>query len=243
MLDNMFNGIMGKIAPGCCRLSMNGKIAIKTSDGYKAYDPKTGNLTNCANFVLDLADDLFMVMPTRKLKPGDIVLINGKPVYVLEIKSKNRVEVMSYEDSSIKTVIPERHAFLGRKFYGKIVSLMGNGFNGKGGFFKNMLKFKMMSSMFGGGNSSDSMFGGNNMAMMMLMGNGGMDRLFNGICDDDDEDDSEDDNVFQNLMNDDDECEDVPVEIEEEFNAPDGKTHAKTGKKSAKKTSKKAVNH
>lgn len=194
MLDNMFNGIMGKIAPGCCRLSMNGKIAVKTSDGYKAYDPKTGNLTNCANFVLDIGDDLFFVMPTRELKPGDIVLINGRPVYVLEIKSKNRVEVMCYEDSSIKTVIPERHAFLGRKFYGKIVSLMGSGFGGKGGFFKNMLKLKMMSSMFGGGKSSDNMLGGNNMAMMMLMGNGGMDGLFDGLCDD--EDDLEAGNIF-----------------------------------------------
>ena len=51
MFDNMFNGIMGKIKSGCCRLGVNGRIAIKTSDGYKSYDPKTGNLTNCSNFV------------------------------------------------------------------------------------------------------------------------------------------------------------------------------------------------
>ena len=221
-IGSVFNGVMGKIAPGCCRLSMNGKIAIKTSDGYKAYDPKTGNLTNCANFVLDLADDMFMVIPTRTIKVGDIILINGKPVYVLEVKAKNRVEVMSYEDSSIKTVIPERHAFLGRKFYGKIVSLMGSGFNGKGGFFKNMLKFKMMSSMFGGNKSGcNDMFGGNAMAMMMLMGNGGMDGIFDGIGDDDDEDD--DGNMFKNIFgNDEDEDEDTE-------DAPTKKT--KKGKK------------
>ena len=57
MFDNMFNGVIGKIQKGCCRLSMNGKIAIKTSDGYKVYNEKTGNLTNCSNFVLDIADD------------------------------------------------------------------------------------------------------------------------------------------------------------------------------------------
>ena len=207
-IGSMFNGVMGKIAPGCCRLSMNGKIAIKTSDGYKAYDPKTGNLTNCANFVLDLADDMFMVIPTRTIKVGDIILINGKPVYVLEVKAKNRVEVMSYEDSSIKTVIPERHAFLGRKFYGKIVSLMGSGFNGKGGFFKNMLKFKMMSSMFSGNKpGNNDMFGGNAMAMMMLMGNGGMDGIFDGIGDDDEDDDG---NMLKNIFgNDEDEDEDT----------------------------------
>ena len=191
MFENMFSGVMGRIEPGACRLSMNGKIAIRTSDGYKIYNSKTGNLTNCSNFVLDLADDLFMVIPTRTLKPGDIVFINGKPMYILEIKSKNRVEAMNYEDSTIQTVIPERHAIMGRKFYGKIVSLMGKGFTGsKGGFFKNMLKLKMMSAMMGGSKDVDGMFGGSNaLPMMMLMGGGSMDGLFDGIMADEDEGD------------------------------------------------------
>ena len=190
MFDKMFNGVMGKIAPGCCRLGMNGRIAIRTTDGYKTYDPKTGNVTNCSNFVLDVADDLFMVIPTRKLNPGDIVLINGKPMYILEVKAKNRVEAMNYEDSTIQTVIPERHAIMGRRFYGKIVSLLGSGFGkGKGGFFKNMLKLKMMGSMLSGGDSTAAGFGGNGLAMMMLMGNGSMDGIFDGFGDDDEDDD------------------------------------------------------
>ena len=177
MFEGLFNGVMGKIKSGCCRLGMNGRIAIKTSDGYKTYDPKTGNVTNCSNFVLDICDDMFMVIPTRKLKEGDIVLINGKPMYILEVKSANRVEAMNYEDSTIQTVIPERHVIMGRKFYGKIISLIGSGFGaGKGGFFKNMLKLKMMSSMMGGkDNNSNNMFGGNALPMMMLMGNGKFD--------------------------------------------------------------------
>ena len=184
MFENMFKGVMGRIQPGKCRLSLNGRVAIQCSDGsYKTYNEKTGNLTNCSNFVLDLADDMFLVIPTRTLKPGDIVFINGKPMYILEIKSKNRVEAMNYEDSTIQTVIPERHAIMGRKFYGKIVSLMGKGFTGsKGGFFKNMLKLKMMSAMMGGSKDVDGMFGGSNaLPMMMLMGGGSMDGLFDGI--------------------------------------------------------------
>lgn len=51
---NMFNGMFGKIASGMCRLSMSGKMAIKTSQGYKTYDVKTGHLTNCDSFVLIL---------------------------------------------------------------------------------------------------------------------------------------------------------------------------------------------
>ena len=210
MFDNMFNGVMGKIKPGCCRLGMNGRIAIKTSDGYKTYDPKTGNVTNCSNFVLDVADDLFMVIPTRKPKVGDIVLINGKPMYILEVKAKNRVEAMNYEDSTIQTVIPERHAIMGRRFYGKIVSLLGSGFGaGKGGFFKNMLKLKMMSSMMGG-NSSDNMFGGNGLAMMMLMGNGSMDGLFDGFMEDEDDED-DDSSIFDKMTVEDDEDDEEPV--------------------------------
>ena len=225
MFDNMFNGIMGKIKPGCCRLGMNGQIAIKTSDGYKTYNSKTGNVTNCSNFVLDVADDMFMVIPTRKLKEGDIVLINGKPMYILDVKAKNRVEAMNYEDSTIQTVIPERHAIMGRRFYGKIVSLLGSGFGaGKGGFFKNMLKLKMMSSMMGG-NSSDNMFGGNGLAMMMLMGNGSMDGLFDGFMEDEDDED-DDSSIFDKLTIEDDEDDEEPA-------------MKKTSKKAVKKLAKK----
>ena len=227
MLDNMFGGIIGKIERGACRLSMNGRIAVRTSDGYKTYNEKTGNLTNCSNFVLDLCDDMFMVIPTRTLNPGDIVLINGKPMYILELKAKNRVEAMSYEDSTIQTVIPERHAIMGRKFYGKIVSLMGKGFGcGKGSFFKNMLKLKMMTAMMGGSKSSDGMLGGNALPMMMLMGGGSMDGLFDGMLDD--ESDDEIALPFEDIDETDDE--------EEEVIKP-----KKTAKKAVKKTAKKAT--
>ena len=229
MFDQMFNGIIGKIKPGCCRLSLNGRIAIKTSDGYKVYNKETGNVTNCSNFVLDATDDFFMVIPTRKLKEGDIVLINGKPMYILEVKAKNRVEAMDYETSTIQTVIPERHAIMGRKFYGKIVSLIGSGFGaGKNGFFKNILKLKMMSSMMG--NSTDGLLGGNNLAMMMLMGNGSMDGLFDGFMDDDDDDASG--SIFDSIGGDDDDDGD---ESEDE---PPVKAKKPVKKASAKKAAK-----
>lgn len=232
MFDNMFNGIIGKIKPGCCRLSMNGKIAIKTSDGYKVYNPENGNLTNCSNFVLDICDDMFMLFPTRNLKPGDIVLINGKPMYILDVKAKNRVEAMNYEDSTIQTVIPERHAIMGRKFYGKVVSVFGKGFGGKkNNFFKNMLKLKMMGAMMGGNNTDDGMngmFNGNALPMMMLMSNGGMDGLFDGLCEDEyDEDEGGGCLGFDNVFD----CED---EYDE-----DEKPARKTVKKAVRKTAKK----
>ena len=240
MFDNMFNGVMGKIKPGCCRLGMNGRIAIKTSDGYKTYDPKSGNVTNCSNFVLDICDDMFMVIPTRKLKVGDIVLINGKPMYILEVKAKNRVEAMNYEDSTIQTVIPERHAIMGRRFYGKIVSLIGSGFgSSKSGFFKNMLKLKMMSSMMGG-SSEGGMFGNNGLAMMMLMGNGSMDGLFDGFMDDEEDDEESDDtkNPMKFIGNILDGNDDEDSEEDDEDETLDKKIMKKAVKKSSKNTTK-----
>jgi hypothetical protein len=92
---------------------------------------------------------------------------------------------------------------MGRKFYGKIVSLIGSGFCGKGGFFKNMLKFKMMSTIMGGDTGNNSF--GNALPMMMLMGNGSMDGLFDGFCDDGDDEDC---NIFDGFQDEDDESDD-----------------------------------
>lgn len=42
MMNNFLNGMFGKVGNGMCRLSMSGGIAVKTSNGYKSYDVKTG---------------------------------------------------------------------------------------------------------------------------------------------------------------------------------------------------------
>lgn len=169
----MFNGMFGKIASGMCRLGMNGKIAIKTSNGYKSYDADTGKLTNCNSFVFDIGEDFFFVIPTNSVKRGDIILADGKPRMVLEI-GKNEIKTFCYEDSTISTIVPERHMFMGNTyFYGKIVSMFGNSFGKKGGM-QNMMKYMMLSEMMKGNNTS----GMNNMMPMMFMMNGGMSDMF-----------------------------------------------------------------
>lgn len=54
---SVFNEMFGKVEHGMCRLSMSGQIAVKTSNGYKSYNPKSGRLVNCMNFVFDAMDD------------------------------------------------------------------------------------------------------------------------------------------------------------------------------------------
>ena len=199
MFDNMFNGICGRIKPGNCRLSYTGGVAVRTADGtYKTYNLKTGQLTNCDRFVFDIGDDLFMMIPTRKLCKGDIVLFGGQPKCVIDVLPDKHVKVINYNTAVIEEVLPERHVFMGRKFYGKIVSLMGNGFlkGGKGGMFKNLLKFKMMSSMLGG-KADGSGFGGLGEAlpMMLMLGGGSFDGMFDFDCDGDDDKDEDDEDT------------------------------------------------
>lgn len=177
MNSNMFNGMFGKIAPGMCRISMNGEIAIKTSNGYKTYNVNTGTLTNCDNFAFDVGEDWFFIIPTNKVTKGDIILAGGKPRCVIEVNN-NEIKTFCYEDGTIGTIVPEHHLFMGKQyFYGRIVSIFGNMMNEKNGI-GNMMKYMMLSEMMKG-NSNTSM---NNMMPMLMMMNGNlnfMDNLFN----------------------------------------------------------------
>ncbi len=205
--NNMFNGMFGKVQSGQCRLAMNGRIAVKTSSGYKTYDLKKNRLTNCSNFVFNGMDEFFFVIPTNKVQCGDIILKNGQPRCVIKVEN-NQITAVNYEDSTVETILPERHVFMGNTyFYGKIVSMFGGtNFKGKNGF-NNMLKYMMLSEMMkGNGNTSNSMFG--NMMPFMMMGGSGMD-MFDGLFDfddvdmalpmvDTDNDDDDDDNTEDN---------------------------------------------
>lgn len=190
-MNNMFNGMFGKIAPGMCRLSMNGGIAVKTDNGYKTYNLKTGKLTNCNNFVFDIGEDFFFVIPTNKVERGDIILVNGKPKCVMSSDGKT-ITVINYEDSTVDTILPERHVFMGNTyFYGKIVSMFGNNLmKGKKGTNK-IFQYMMMSEMMKGASGA----GNNNMSAIlpfMMMGGGNMSDMFDGMFDFDlDIDDSE----------------------------------------------------
>lgn len=178
--SNMMNKYFGKVAPGMCRLSMNGDMAIKTSNGYKTYDVKSGTLTNCDSFVFNLDSELFFIIPTNKVETGDVILASGKPHCVIKAEN-NRIEALRYEDGSIVTIIPEHHIFMGKTyFYGKIVSMFGKIKGGKG--MKNMMKYFVMSEMMGknssGNGSMNSM-----LPMMMFMGNDSMEDMFEGMFD------------------------------------------------------------
>lgn len=187
--SNMMNKYFGKVANGMVRMSMNGDMAIKTSNGYKTYDVKTGALTNCDAFVFDVGSEFFFIIPTNKVETGDVILAAGKPHCVIKAEA-NRIEALRYEDGSIVNIVPERNVMFGRTyFYGKIVSMFGKitGNNGDKGM-KNMMKYFIMSEMMGknGNGNNNSM-----LPLMMFMGNNSMEDMFEGMFDFDEDEKEE----------------------------------------------------
>ena len=173
---NFMNGMFGKLKPGMCRMSIDGKIAVKTSNGYKTYDISTGQLMNCDNFVFDIGEEFFFMLPTNKVQPGDIIVMAGKPHCVIK-EEGNLITALRYEDSTISTVVPEHHMFMGKSyFYGKIVSMFGNLANSAP---NEMMKYMAMAQMLGGNNTNMQ----GNMLPMMFMMNGGFDKMFDGMFD------------------------------------------------------------
>ena len=185
---NMMNKYFGKVANGMVRLSMNGDMAIKTSNGYKTYDVKTGTLVNCSDFVFADGSDFFFIIPTNKVETGDVILAAGKPHCVIKAEA-NRIEALRYEDGSIVNIVPEHHVLFGRTyFYGKIVSMFGKVKGDKG--MKGMMKYMMLSEMLkgNGGNNSNM---GSMLPMMMLMNGGGMEDMFGDMFDFEEEEEKE----------------------------------------------------
>lgn len=193
--NNMFNfdKMMGTIKDGMFRISMNGDIAVRTKKGYKTFNSKTKKLVNCSDFIFDVGDEWFFIVPTKKVKEGDIILVNDEPKCV--ISTGELISVLNFESSTVEQIVPERHLFMGNiYFYSKVVSMFGN--TKKDGKSKNPIKkiakWKMMSQMFKGDNNNNSDISKLMMYNMLMSGEDSFSEMFEGLFDfDDDEGDEE----------------------------------------------------
>jgi len=185
-MSNLFEGICGRIAPGLCRLSMSGGIAVRTRAGYRTYDVDTGRLDNCDRFVLDIGEDFFFVVPTNRVRRGDIILAGGRPKCVID-SDDTTITAINFEDATVEKLLPEHHVFMGSTYiYGKIVSVFGrNGVKGGKGL-KKMMKYMLFSGMLKGDGDGAKGMGG--LLPMLLLGDKVefMDGLFDDDADDDD---------------------------------------------------------
>ena len=171
--DFGFGKIFGKmfspVALGYAKMGVNGEIAIRVGNTYKTYNLNTGRLIDCDNFAFDM-DGMFWVVPTFKVERGDIIMVNGKPRCVIEVKEKT-IRTFSYENSTIDEIVPEHHVFMGKTYcYGKIFSPFMN-MDKSDNMMSNMMQMAMMSQMFSGNSSNSNGFMGMNPMMMMFMMN------------------------------------------------------------------------
>lgn len=169
----MFGGAFGPVPKGDCRLGLNGLVAINVNTGgapkYKTYDVKTGTLTNCSDFALEM-DGSFFLIPAMKVVPGDIILSDGGPCCVIE-SGKNSIKVFSYQRGTIEEKVPERHLFLGNAYcYTRLFSPLANLMKGRGGM-GNAVKMMMLSRLFSGRDGAGGA-GMDPMALLMLSGGG-----------------------------------------------------------------------
>ena len=180
MNDFGFGKVFGKmfspVASGYAKMGVNGEVAIRVGNTYKTYNLNTGRLIDCDNFAFDM-DGMFWVVPTFKVERGDIIMVNGKPRCVIEVKEKT-IKTFSYENSTIDEIVPEHHVFMGKTYcYGKIFSPFMN-MDKSDNMMTNMMQMAMMSQMFNGNNSNSNGFMGMNPMMMMFMMNNKGNNMF-----------------------------------------------------------------
>jgi hypothetical protein len=127
--------------------------------------------------MFNIGEEFFFLIPTAKIREGDIILAGGRPKCVIKADG-DLVTAVSYEDAAVERILPELHMLMGDAvFYGKIVSMFGrNGSSGRKGMNR-IMKYMMMSEMLKG-NGADGMKASANpmgqamLAVMMMGGKG-----------------------------------------------------------------------
>lgn len=174
-MGKMFKGMFGPIEAGKCKLGMNGKIAIKTPNGYKTYDAKKNRLTNVGSFAFDMFN-MFWLIPTNTLQVGDIILMQKGdrrvPRFVIKVDN-GIITALDYEDNELKQVLPERHILMGKVFFYAKIWCPFKGMASNGNMFSQMFKMQLMSQMMNGmmngGNVADAVNPMGNMGQMFMM--------------------------------------------------------------------------
>ena len=169
--SNLFKFDFGPASGNLFRMSPYG-LAVKTqSNSWIAYNAKTGELMDVEVVNFDISKMIYrMPVALNAIKPGDILMHAGKPVFVKEIAAGgSTARVINYADATVVDILPVKSPF-GFNFFTKVTPLFD--FSNLGANsdnpFGNMLPFLMLS----GENSGDF-----DPTLLFLAGsmNGGMD--------------------------------------------------------------------
>ena len=129
------------------RMSLYG-MAIKNASGtYVAYDAKSKQVMDVDIFNFEGANKFIYKMPAafKDIAVGDVVIHARKPMFVMEKRDENRLNVLDIYDGEEKTIVLTRSPF-NFDFITKVVSLVDfNGAANAANPFGNMLPLLMLS--------------------------------------------------------------------------------------------------
>lgn len=154
------------IDDGSVALSISGDIAYRRKDGdYVFYDPEAKSINNCMELVFgsDALDKMVFVMPAKDVHIGDVVLNNGKYIYITNITETGAIKGVSLDSGRTTTLVKEINTIMGCLPYAKVTSLFSMA-NGKGADGINPMFLMLM----GDTDDADDLF--TTIAMMTMMG-------------------------------------------------------------------------
>ena len=123
-LNNLFD--FGPINDDVVMYSPYGLAFRNSHDQYFTYNPTTKKTTDVTGLTIDLKGLIYQIpVGLNSVKPGDIIVHNGKPVCVEGIENHS-VICVDIENSELKTVIPPTNIF-GFNYVTKITPLFNLG--------------------------------------------------------------------------------------------------------------------
>ena len=123
MLNNIFNTIeFGPNKDENIASTLMG-IAVKNGDSWRIYDKKKQIITDIGD--MQLGNLPIFMMPTTKLKEGDLIKDDGEYYFVMKVENGS-TQTMCAKNGELKTVIPIKNV-LGFSCYSKVIAINNSG--------------------------------------------------------------------------------------------------------------------
>ena len=170
-LNNLFD--FGPINDDVVMYSPYGLAFRNSNNQYLTYNPTTKKTTDVTGLTIDLEGLIYKIpVGLNSVKPGDIIVHNGKPVCVEGIEDHS-VICVDIENSELKTVIPPTNIF-GFNYVTKITPLfnLGSANPSEDNPFGNIMPYLLFSTLTGSaGANSGNGFDIQTLLLMSMMNN------------------------------------------------------------------------
>ena len=166
-LNNLFD--FGPMNDGNVMYSPYGLAFRNSNNQYLTYNPTTKKTTDVTGLTIDLEGLIYKIpVGLSSVKPGDIIIHNGKPICVESVDNHN-VTCVDIENSELKTVIPPTNVF-GFNYVTKITPLfnLGSANPSEDNPFGNIMPYLLFSTLSENG-SCGSGFDMQTLLLMSMM--------------------------------------------------------------------------